>query len=195
MPPLARRGREPGKPFDRPHPQDFCPATLVAITRHRVFSLARTTGHAAWWVFMVATLFAGGITWTGIDRSYFEAGFEARSGATYTGDYVYSDGDVLSYHFGEVASTSFDRWTELELWSLVAFVVVLIAAVVEAVAARRLLPGVVTVAAPCVAFGLLLLATPGVLDTVEFDTTLTMSVVLIAVAVREAWARRFAPKL
>ena len=52
-----------------------------------------------------------------------------------------------------------------------------------------------TVAAPCVAFGLLLLATPGVLDTVEFDTILTIGVVLIAVAVREVWARRFAPKL
>lgn len=164
------------------------------MTRHRVFSLARITGHAAWWVFMVATLFAGGITWTGIDRSFFEAGFEARSGVTYTGDYVYSDGDVLSYQFGDLASTSYDRWTELELWSLVAFVVVLIAAVVEAISARRLLPGVVTVAAPCVAFGLLLLATPGVLDIVEFDTTLTMSVVLIAVAAREVWARRFAPK-
>ena len=52
-----------------------------------------------------------------------------------------------------------------------------------------------TVAAPCVAFGLLLLATPGVLDSVEFSTMLTMGVVLIAIAVREIWARRLAPKL
>lgn len=37
----------------------------------------------------------------------------------------------------------------------------------------------------CVPFGLLLLATPGVLNTVEFETTLTMTVGLIAVAVRE----------
>jgi hypothetical protein len=165
------------------------------MTRHRVFSLARTTGHAAWWVFMVATLFAGGITWAGIDQSFFDTEFSARSGTADTGGYVYSDGDVLSYQFGDLASTSYDRWTELELWSLVAFVVVLVAAVVEAIAARQMLPGVVTVAAPCVAFGLLLLGTPGVLDTVEFDTTLTMSVVLIAVAAREVWARRFAPKL
>ncbi|WP_156045345.1 MULTISPECIES: hypothetical protein [Actinomycetes] len=169
------------------------------MTRHHVFSLARTAGHAAWWVFIVATLFAGGITWTGIDRRFFDTEFCARSGPTNTGDLTlssaYSDEDVFSDYYGDLASTSFDRWTELELWSLVAFVVVLVAAVVEAIAARQMLPGVVTVAAPCVAFGLLLLATPGVLDTVEFDTTLTMSVVLIAVAAREVWARRFAPKL
>ncbi|MCK0517092.1 hypothetical protein [Williamsia sp. DF01-3] len=169
------------------------------MTRHRVFSLARTTGHAAWWIFMVATLFAGGITWTGIDRSFFDTEFSARSGTTNTGDLTlysaYSDEDVFSDYYGDLASTSLDRWTELELWSMAAFVVVLLAAVVEAISARQVLPGVVTVAVPCAAFGLLLLATPGVLDTVEFNTTLTVSVVLIAVAAREVWARRFAPKL
>ena len=51
-----------------------------------------------------------------------------------------------------------------------------------------------TVAAPCVAFGLLLLATPGVLDSVQLGTMTTICVVLVAVAVREVWARRFAPQ-
>ncbi|MFJ6099108.1 hypothetical protein [Williamsia muralis] len=93
------------------------------------------------------------------------------------------------------ASSSYqDPWTQLEVWSVVTFVVVLIAAVVEAIAVRQVVPGIVTVAAPCVAFGLLLLATPGVLDSVEFSTMLTVAVVLVAVAVREIWARGFAPR-
>lgn len=78
---------------------------------------------------------------------------------------------------------------------MIAFVVVLIAAVTEAISARRLAAGVVTVAAPCVALGLLLVVTPGVADSGGFNTMLTMGVVLVAVAVREVWARRFAPGL
>ncbi|MCK0515635.1 hypothetical protein [Williamsia sp. DF01-3] len=163
------------------------------MTRYRVFSLARITGHAAWWVFMVATMFAGGITWTGVSRygNYIGAtSFTKEYGWTaYTG---LTDSPVGIANF---ASSSYDPWTDPELWSAIAFGAVLIAAVVEAISARKVLPGIVTVAAPCVAFGLLLLATPGVLDTVEFDTILTMGVVLIAIAVREIWARRLAPKL
>ncbi|MGK9269571.1 hypothetical protein KXR83_01085 [Williamsia muralis] len=78
--------------------------------------------------------------------------------------------------------------------SLIAFAVVIIAAVIEAITSRQLVPGIVTVAAPCVAFGLLLLATPGVLDSVRFGTMQTLGVVLVAVAVREVWARGFAPR-
>ncbi|WP_165842480.1 hypothetical protein [Williamsia muralis] len=37
------------------------------------------------------------------------------------------------------------------------------------------------------------MATPGVLDSVRFGTMQTLGVVLVAVAVREVWARRFAP--
>ena len=162
------------------------------MTRHSVFSLARITGHAAWWIFVVATLFAGGITWTGVSRygNYIgatsltkEYGWTAYTGLT--------DSPV---GIADFAGSSYDPWRDFELWSAIAFGAVLIAAVVEAISARQLLPGLVTVAAPCVAFGLLLLVTPGVLDTVGFDTMVAMAVVLIAVAVREIWARRFAPR-
>lgn len=47
--------------------------------------------------------------------------------------------------------------------------------------------------APCVALGLLLLATPGVVDSGGFSTMLTMGVVLLAIAIREVWARRYSP--
>lgn len=178
-----------GSLFDRPRLVSTGPATLVAMTRYHVFSLARIAGHSAWWVFVVSALFAGGVTWAGSDRSFIGVGFSPRRSASYT-----SDGDVFSDFYG-YASSSYDRWTDPELWSVVAFVVVLIAAVVEAVSVRQVVPGIVTVLAPCVAFGLLVLATPGVLETVGFDTMTAMGMVLVAVAVREVWARRFAPRL
>lgn len=158
------------------------------MTRPRVFSLARVTGHVMCWIFVVATLFAGGITWFSGTVSYptVDPSFLARSG------YYTRDDGVFSDYYGYIPS-SYNPWTEPQLWSLVAFVVVLIAAVIEAISAQRLLPGVVTVAAPCVALGLLLLVTPGVVDSGGFSTMLTMGVVLLAVAVREAWARRGAP--
>ena len=100
------------------------------MTRHRVFSLARTTGHAAWWVFMVATLFAGGITWTGVSRygNYRATSFTKEYGWTaYTG---LTDSPVGIANF---ASSSYDPWSDPELWSAIAFGAVLIAAVVEAI--------------------------------------------------------------
>jgi|GEM_PF-5836629 len=181
-----------GKPFDRRHPKIQSSVTLVAMARHRVFSLARVTGHGAWWIFVVATLFAGGITWTGVSRygNYIGAtSFAKEYGWTaFTG---LTDSPV---GIADLAGSSYDPWSNPELWSAIAFGAVLIAAVVEAISAREVLHGIVTVAAPCVAFGLLLLVTPGVLDTFGFDTMVTMSVVLLAVAVREVWARRFAPR-
>ena len=168
------------------------PETLAAMTRHRVSSYARITGHSAWWVFMVATLFAGGITWTGVSRygNYIGAtSFPKEYGWTaYTG---LTDSPVGIANF---AGSSYNPWSDPELWSAIAFGAVLIAAVVEAVSAREVLPGIVTVAAPCVAFGLLLLVTPGVLDRVQLGTMTIIGVVLVAVAVREVWARRFAPQ-
>ncbi|MGY3556539.1 MULTISPECIES: hypothetical protein [Actinomycetes] len=166
------------------------------MTRHRVFSLARITGHSVWWVFMVVTLFAGGITWTGASSYGYGYFLGATSFAGWSGDWTANTPIQAPVAITDFAASSSyqDPWTQLEVWSVVTFVVVLIAAVVEAIAVRQVVPGIVTVAAPCVAFGLLLLATPGVLDSVEFSTMLTVAVVLVAVAVREIWARGFAPR-
>jgi hypothetical protein len=161
------------------------------MTRPRVFSLARSVGHGAWWIFVVATLFAGGITWTGVSRygNYIGAtSFTEEYGWTaYTG---LTDSPVGIANF---AGSSYDPWSDPELWSAIAFGAVLVAAVVEAISARDVVPGIVTVAAPCVGLGLLLVVTPGVLDSVQLGTMTTIGVVLVAVAVREVWARRFAP--
>ncbi|MGY3554932.1 hypothetical protein [Williamsia sp. R60] len=170
------------------------------MTWHRVFPLARITGHVAWWVFVVVTLFAGGITWTGASEYLGPASGTGWSGnrqayseitapvaiANFTG--------TSSFEANSWPGPGADPWTELEVLSVIAFVVVILAAVAAAISVRRLVPGVVTVAAPCVAFGLLLLATPGVLDSVRFGTMQTLGLVLVAVAVREVWARRFAPR-
>ena len=164
------------------------------MTSERVFPIARATGHIAWWIFVVTTLFAGGISWAGVgnrlDDGFLDASFTARSSG-WTAYTPLTDTPVGIANFS--ASPPYDRWTDPEFWSIVAFSVVLIAAVIEAISVRRTLPGVVTIAAPCVALGLLLLATPGTLDRVEFDTMTAMAVVLVAIAVREVWARRFAP--
>ena len=162
------------------------------MNRYRVFSLTRITGHVSWWVFVVVTLFAGGITWTGASEYLGPA-----SGTGWSGNrQAYSEikAPVAIANFTGTSSFEHDPWTQLEVLSVIAFAVVIIAAVIEAVSSRQVVPGIVTVAAPCVAFGLLLLATPGVLDSVRFGTMQTLGVVLVAVAVRELWARRFAPR-
>ena len=165
----------------------------VPMTRQRVFALARITGHAAWWVFVVTTLFAGGITWLGLDQDYYQpfippsdgwTAYTPLSDETFEGA-GYIDVDVLY---------SYDRWTHGEMLSASAFVVVLVAAVVEAVSAGRLRQGVVTVLAPCAALGLLVIATPGTIDDSGLGLGAAVSLILAAVAIREVWARGFAPR-
>jgi hypothetical protein len=152
-----------------------------------MFSLARIAGHSAWWAFVVATLFAGGITWTGLDRYIPVIPLPRGSGWI-----DISPGST--FMIADIAGSSYDPWSDPELWSAIAFAAVLIAAVLEAISAREVLPGIMTVAAPCIGWGLLLSTTPGVFDSVRFNTMQAMAVVLLAVAVREVWARRFAPR-
>ena len=165
----------------------------VPMTRRRTLALARIIGHTAWWVFVVTTLFAGGITWLGIDQDYYRPFIPSSDGWTaYTpltdpafDGAGYIDVDVLY---------SYERWTHGEMLSVSAFVVVLIAAVVEAISAQQLWRGVVTVLAPCVALGLLVIATPGTIDDSGLELGAAVSLILAAVAVREVWARGFAPR-
>ncbi|WP_030166547.1 MULTISPECIES: hypothetical protein [Actinomycetes] len=159
------------------------------MTWHRVFPLAHITGHVAWWAFVVVTLFAGGVTWT-----TSEWGWTAYTPLTDPPVAIANFTGSSSFEANSWPGPGAEPWAELEVLSVAALIVVLLAAVAEALSVRRLVPGVVTVAAPCVAFGLLLLATPGVLDSVRFGTMQTLGLVLVAVAVREVWARRFAPR-
>jgi hypothetical protein len=161
------------------------------MSRCKVHLIARITGHAAWWVFVVAAIFAGGITWFGSDPQYQHPPFLLRS----DGWMVYStlpDSSSATADYVDVAvALPYEWWRDGELLSAATFVVVMIAAVVEATAARRLWQGLVTVAAPCIALGLLVIATPA--TAAESDMTAALVLVLAAVTVREVWARRFAP--
>lgn len=162
------------------------------MSRPKVHLLARLAGHAAWWVFVVATLFAGGITWLGNDHEYQHPPFLLRSDEWM----VYStvpDSSTAATEFVDVAvALPYEWWKDGELLSAAMFVVVMIAAVVEATAARRLWRGLITVGAPCIALGLLVIATPDA--DAESDMTAALVLVLVAVAVREVWARCFAPR-
>lgn len=157
------------------------------MTRHRLFTTARTTGHVAWWIFVVATLFAGGVTWLGLDD---DGWFSARS-TGWTAYTPLTDSPVAIANF--TGPEPYEWWTEPEVFAASAFALVVIAAVVEATTVRRIGLGVVTIAAPIVALGILVIATPRVFTSFELSTMSTMCLVLLAVAVREVWARRFAP--
>ncbi|QHD87302.1 hypothetical protein GR168_19335 [Gordonia sp. JH63] len=74
-------------------------------------------------------------------------------------------------------------WLDPAVYALVAFVA--FAAVVDACAVRRLIPGIVTVVAPFVALALFVLATPGGIEWVVPDNAVSLMLVLVGVAVRE----------
>lgn len=154
------------------------------MTRDRLVTAARNTGHVAWWIFVVATLFAGGVTWLGLQDDEW---FSARSSGwmAYT---PLTDPPVAIANF--TGPQPYEWWTEPEVFAAIAFAVVVIAAVVEAVTIRRIGTGLMTIAAPLVALGILIVVTPRVFTSFELATVPTMCVVLLAVAVREVWARR-----
>lgn len=155
------------------------------MTRIQISRSAQITGHVAWWIFIVATLFAGGITWLGQGGE----GMFSRRTFGWTAYTPLTDTTVGIANF--TAPTPYEWWTEPEVFSAIAFAVVLIAAAAEAVAVGRVVAGVATVIAPVVALGILLVTTPGVIDGWQLGTMTTMGAVLLAVAVREIWARRF----
>lgn len=162
------------------------------MSRRKVHLVARITGHAAWWAFVVATLFAGGITWLGNDHEYQHPPFLLRSDEWMVYSTVPDSSTATADYVDVAVALPYEWWKDGELLSAALFVVVMIAAVVEATAARRLWQGLITVGAPCVALGLLLIATP---DTAtEPDMTTALVLVLLAVTVREVWARYFAPR-
>lgn len=66
---------------------------------------------------------------------------------------------------------------------------VIVAAVVDAIAARRLIAGIVTVLVPFAAFGLFVVATPGTIEGVELRSIIAMALILAGVAIREVWMR------
>ncbi|WP_238421820.1 hypothetical protein [Gordonia sp. 'Campus'] len=159
------------------------------MTRKRVLFTARTVGHVMWWVFVVAALFAGGITWWMTEYVAVDASFVGGS----HGWTVYTPTSGASHVVDLIGSSGPEWWQDPAVYALAAFVAVAIAAIVDALAARRLIAGIITVAAPFVALGLFVLATPGAIDEVYLHSTVSLVLILIGVAIREVLMRAIAP--
>lgn len=142
-----------------------------------------------WWVFVVSALFAGGITWWGTYSTLGAAFAEGPVGWT---AYTPTTGAVYFDLIG--GSPGIHQWWQNPgFYALVAFVLVIVAAVVDAIAARRLIAGIVTMLVPFAAFGLFVVATPGTIEGVELRSIIAMALILAGVAIREIWMRAVLP--
>lgn len=77
--------------------------------------------------------------------------------------------------------------------TFVAFCLLVLAALAEAVAVRRVAAGIVTVAVPFVVAALIWAAMPRGHWSFFLEPVPAMLVILVAVAIREVWTRRLAP--
>lgn len=157
------------------------------MSRSRVERFARVGGHISWWVFVVATLFAGGINWW--DRhSTIAASFADDVGWT-----MYTPLTGSGYVDVQWEPTYDHWWQSPGIYGFIAFVVVVIAAVIDACVGGRILPGIITAVVPFAALGLFVLATPDAIEGVEPDTIVSMLMVMVAIALREVWMRAGPP--
>jgi hypothetical protein len=158
--------------------------------RQTILFSARITGHVMWWVFAVAALFAGGITWwmeyRAIDASFVSGGPDGWT--------VYTP--MTGTGFVDLIGSSAPEWWQgPAVYAFAAFVLVVVAATVDAFAARHFIAGIVTVVVPFLALALFVLATPGAIDGIFLHPTVSLVLVLVGVAVREVWMRAGAPRL
>lgn len=148
------------------------------MNRYKMFRRAHTAGDVFWWIFVVATLLAGGITWFGVDV-YDDFGWTAYAPLT-----------SQSQQYANYVPLA--RFGAIESVSAVSFCLLVLAALVEAVVVRRLVAGIVTVAVPFVAAALMWSALPRGHSSFSVETISALLGVLAAVAIRELWERRVA---
>ncbi|MGW4245797.1 hypothetical protein [Nocardia sp. NPDC004722] len=151
------------------------------MTRYRLFRAARTCGYVFWWVFIAATMVAGGISWFG-DSSPDDAGWIIH-GRSLGAPRRYAD---------YIPSNGFDITPGM---TFIAFCLLVLAALLEAATVRRVVAGIITVAVPFVAAFLIWAAMPRGHRTFFLEPVPALVSILVAVAIREAWARRPAPAL
>ena len=156
---------------------------------------ARPVGHVGWWTFVVATLYAGGVYWWGSRQGIGAPMMHNGSWSVYvplTSGAGYEDIPADTFSFWRATST--DNWHAPSTCALIAFVVVVLAATIEALTARRVGPGIVTVAVPFISLGLFVLATPDTFDGIRLKWELAMSITLVGIAIREVWTRFLLPR-
>ncbi|WP_439028884.1 hypothetical protein [Gordonia terrae] len=151
---------------------------------------ARIVGHVMWWVFVVSALFAGGITWWRVHESVGASFGGGLGGWTIYTPYL----PVTGTGYVDLAfSPGPEWWQNPAVYALAAFVLVVVAAIVDAFASRRLVVGIITVVTPFAALTLFVLATPGAIDGVYLHSTVSLTLVLVGVAIRELWMRAGVP--
>lgn len=173
---------------------------------------ARVVGDAAWWVFIVASLIAGGVQWLHPDGKRYEpfdpssigestrttswgsySGYSySYSGSNSNGDYAGWDpgpnGVVISKAY--IGSNTTDWWSDPGFYSLAAFVIVVAAAAWEALAYRDVIAAALTICVPFAALAVLGLTTPGVIGgDMDPGPAATLILAVIAVGMRGWWAR------
>ncbi|MEU9804786.1 hypothetical protein [Mycobacterium sp. NPDC050853] len=148
------------------------------MSNSQVFSAARITGNAAWWVFVIAVLVNRGLSPQGWDF-----GWTAYTPLT----------DGMPRHYADYVP--FDPTVQMVgVVVFIAFVIVVISAVVELLIIRRW-RAVVTVLIPFVSLGLIAYAFGDLDRTIMWSPTAILVFVLAAVTIRQFWMRRFAPAM
>lgn len=168
---------------------------------------ARVVGDAAWWLFIVASLIAGGVRWLHGSGERYEPFIPPSTGestqATYWGSYSdYSHSNTYADYWGVdpgldavgistvyTSPDTIDWWTDPGFYSLAAFILVVAAAVWEAAAYRDVITAALTITVPFAALAVLGLTTPGVIGDIDPGPAATLVLALIAVGLRAWWAR------
>ncbi|MFI1918137.1 hypothetical protein [Nocardia sp. NPDC020380] len=152
------------------------------MTRPWLYRITRIVGEVSWWVFVVAVLLgeataAGPMTSSLVDRQGCVPGDSVQRLCLSTAN----SPDTLASH-------------AMDPYVTAALALVVLAALIEAVVAGRLVPGLVTVAAP-------ILAAVMIIDTLHrnwwwqggFAAAKTLAIIVAAIAIREVWAHVLAP--
>jgi len=145
--------------------------------------IARVIGHVGWWVFVLGAVFT---------RFVQPIGFGPRRYA----DYLSTEDHGWTAYLPLTDDVFDDRFAEANIFAtvtLVAAVVVLLAAITEAVLGRRLVTGLLTIAAPLVGGALVFLVARGGIDSAQLRPVILFALALLGVAIREVWSRALAP--
>lgn len=157
--------------------------------------VARIVGDSSWWVFVVARLMAE-INSFGIPRRYAdydEAIFGVGLGHS---DFGWTAYEPLTDRAPSPVTDFFYSVNLVSSVTIVALVVTVIAAVVEAVAVGRWPAGVATILTPVAGAGVILTALyyrSGLAGGPQPSLAAVFVLVLLGVAIRETWSRVWAP--
>lgn len=153
----------------------------------RVLNGSRLVGRAGWWSFIVVSCLVGGVWWLP-DNQARQLDF-AFIGNRSAGTLTFGTGDGIRRYADYQPASWFGSIGSISTFGMVAFIVVVAAAVVEAAAIGRWGRGIVTIAVPFLCLLLVACTLPD--GRWGFQPSLAISVfgVLIAVAIRETWGR------